>query len=126
MRLDDPFPIEVFARQTRATIRAEFGGRCPSVGEVMGLPDDYWLKLPGFGPARVRKLRSVIDDLVRERDEPIRLPDGELLAEHRQIVEELSHLGSLLGNLQIKLRVIEAELRMRRLLPGWVVLGLIC
>jgi hypothetical protein len=98
----------------------EFGGRWPSIREVMRIPDAHWRKLPGFGPAKVQKLRSVIENLVRQADDLVRLPDPALLAEYRRTVEELRRLGSL----QSKLRIIEVELGLRQLLPERVYTGL--
>jgi hypothetical protein len=112
MGLDEPFPIQVFSRPIRETILGEFGGRCPSVREVMRIPDAHWRKLPGFGSAKVRKLRLVTENLLRQADHLAKLPDPDLLAEYRRTVEELRRLGSL----QSKLRVIEVELHLRRLL----------
>jgi hypothetical protein len=61
--LDDPFPIEIFSPKVRDAILAEFGGRCPTVRDVISIPDAEWLKVPGIGPATLAELRQVTRNL---------------------------------------------------------------
>jgi hypothetical protein len=56
---DDLFPIELLGLRAQESILAEFGGRHPLVSELANLPDDYLMKLSGFGPSTVRKVRSI-------------------------------------------------------------------
>jgi hypothetical protein len=56
---DDLFPIELLGLRAQESILAEFGGRRPSLSEVASISDDHLMKLSGFGPSNIRKVRSI-------------------------------------------------------------------
>jgi hypothetical protein len=106
--LDDPFPIEIFPPKVRDAILAEFGGRCPTVRDVIDIPDADWLKVPDIGPVALAKLRQVTRSL------PLK-PLARALAEwtDAELIAERDRLQSELGSLRKELRPITAELRLR-------------
>lgn len=91
MQLDEPFPIEHFPPRVRIVILSEFGGRHPTVREVVGIPDTHWLKLPTIGPGTVARLRSLTRGMRREIRVPslAGLTDTELLAQREFLQGEL-------------------------------------
>ncbi|RDI60772.1 hypothetical protein DES45_102160 [Microvirga subterranea] len=112
MKLDDPFPISVFAKPVRDSIQAEFQGRCPTIREVLSIHDEYWLTLPGIGPTTLVKLRRAVQDQIRLIDtRPLaKWKDGELLSQHGRLRGEVSRLRH-------KIRLIEGELQLRGIQP---------
>jgi hypothetical protein len=65
MRLYDPFPLEKLPPRVRRVILAKFGGRCPSVRDVVSIPDADWLKLRGMGAKSLGRLWSVAQNVQR-------------------------------------------------------------
>lgn len=112
MKLDDPFPISVFAKPVRDSIQAEFQGRCPTIREVLSIHDEYWLTLPGIGPTTLVKLRQAVQDRIRLIDmRPLaKWKDQELLSQHGRLRGEVSRLRQ-------KIRLIEGELQLRGIQP---------
>jgi len=114
MKLDDPFPIHHFSKSVRDSIQAEFLGRCPSIREILNIPDRYWLKVPGIGPATLLKIHRLV-----------RLPgmldsysvgewtDAELLDEYDHLNVQHGQLRRELDDLRLRLKLIVTELRLR-------------
>jgi len=112
MKLDDPFPINVFAKPVRDSIQAEFQGRCPTIREVLSIHDDYWLTLPGIGPTTLFKLRRAVQDQIRmiDRRPLAKWKDQELQSQYDRLHCEISRLRH-------KVRLIEGELHLRGIKP---------
>jgi hypothetical protein len=115
MLLDDPFPIERFSRRVREAILSEFSGRCPTVRDVIGIPDADWLKVPGIGPVTLAELRQITRNLPQKPQ--VRAlagwADAELIAERDRLQSELGSLRKEVLSRRSKLRAIMAELRLR-------------
>ena len=78
----------------RNTILNEFKGRCPSIREVVEIPDSYWLATPSIGPTFLEQIRSVTDaalQLTASLSRP-RLTDAELLDRLERLQDELQWL----------------------------------
>jgi hypothetical protein len=116
--LDDPFPIHSFGLRIRESILDEFGGRCPTVQEVAGISDSLLLKLPGMGPATLRKLRSATHGLKVGIDAIERWSNARLLSERNRLLDEVRHHQDEFKRQQSELRrrldLISFELRLRR------------
>jgi hypothetical protein len=116
--LDDPFPIDRFGSRIRESILDEFGGRCPTLHEVAGIPDSYLLKLPGLGLATLRKLRSATRGLANGVDAIERWSNARLFSERDRLLRELQHRQDEFKRqhreLRCRLNVISIELRLRR------------
>jgi hypothetical protein len=65
MQLNDPFPIESLPLRARNAIKAEFGGRCPTVREVINVPVARWLTAPDIGPETLEQLHQIIQSLAK-------------------------------------------------------------
>jgi hypothetical protein len=116
--LDDPFPIHSFGLRIRESILDEFGGRCPTVQEMAGIPDSLLLKLPGMGPRSLRKLRSATHGLKMSIDAIERWSSARLLSERNRLLDEIKHHQDEFKRQQSELRrrldSISVELRLRR------------
>jgi hypothetical protein len=64
MQLDDLFPIDDCSQSLRAAILAEFYGRCPTVRQVLNIPDARWLSTPGIGRASLKRLHQITQGLL--------------------------------------------------------------
>jgi hypothetical protein len=115
MQLSDPFPVEDLPRLVKETILAEFQGRHPTVHDVASVPDAHWLKLPAIGPARLARLRSLMQGFCEQLHPSAmtRMTVEDLLAQHHQLVTEHDLLKGQLRELRDKLRATKAELWMR-------------
>jgi hypothetical protein len=89
---DDLFPIELLGSQAQESILREFGGRRPTVVEIASIPEANLLKLPGFGPSTVRKVRSIALSGTASSSALAGLNDDEVLLEHDRLSAELSEL----------------------------------
>jgi len=112
MKLNDPFPISVFAKPVRDSIQAEFQGRCPSLREVLSLHDAYGLMLSrdrtddGFQAASHHAGPDQND-----RYAPAgKWKDPELLSQDDRLRSEVSRIRHKEG-------LIESELRLRGIRP---------
>jgi hypothetical protein len=118
---DDLFPIELLRLAAQQSILAEFSGRRPSVSEVASLPDDHLMKLAGFGPSTIRKVRSITQSGINSSSAIAGLDDAELLSEYRSLRQELTKLREEFHRrereFQGRLRAIRLELRVRGLQP---------
>jgi len=99
----------------RYAILAEFGGRCPSVLEVVNIPSIQWTSVPGIGMATLREFRRILGDMpgkIRSRS-LAGSTDAELLSEYVRLNSELHRLKRELRDLQPGIRAVAAELRVR-------------
>ncbi|WP_201833621.1 hypothetical protein [Microvirga zambiensis] len=103
MQGDDLFPIKRFSQRVQESILEEFGGRCPSASEVAQVPDPRLLKLPGFGPKTLRKIRSVTECGNRIAGEAI-------VQSSTRLQSELEQLGREIGVLQDEFHRRQREL----------------
>jgi hypothetical protein len=108
MQLDVPFPVESCSRRLRAAILAEFRGRCPTIRQVVNVPDRRWLSTPGLGSISFRELQHLMQGLLsKDGERPLaRLSDAELLAKRDQ-------LWCQLGSLRSDVEAITVELLLR-------------
>jgi hypothetical protein len=90
MRLYDPFPLEKLPLRVRRVIVAKFGGQCPSVRDVVSIPDAHWLKLPGMGPKSFGRLWLVAQNVQRNaRISPLSgMTEAELQAEYDRLSDQ--------------------------------------
>jgi len=90
MRLYDPFPLEKLPLRLRRAVLAKFEGRCPSVGEVISIPDRGWLKVPGVGQKSLGQLWSVAQHVQQEaRTIPLAgMTEAELQAEYDRLSDQ--------------------------------------
>ncbi len=118
---DDLFPIELLRFRAQQSILAEFGGRRPSLSEVACLSDDHLMKLAGFGPFTIRKVRSITQGGVNSSSAIAGLGDAELLSEYDAMTHELTKLREDFRGREVEiqgqLRAIRLELRVRGLQP---------
>ena len=92
-----------------------------SIFEVASLSDDLLMKLAGFGPSTIRKVRSITQSGINSSSAAARLNDAELLSEHDSVTDELKKIQEEFHRreleLQGRLRAIRRELRVRGLQP---------
>ena len=60
MQHSDPFPIERCSPRLKTAILAEFNGRSPTFQDILSIPLDKWLTVPGMGRRLLGELESVI------------------------------------------------------------------
>jgi hypothetical protein len=64
MQLDDLFPINECPARLRGPILAEFHGRCPTIRQVLNIPDARWLSTPGMGQVSLKRLHQLTQSLL--------------------------------------------------------------
>jgi hypothetical protein len=111
MQLSDPFPVEALSPRVREIILSEFGGRHPSVVEVLRVPDDEWLKLPAIGPATVELLRSLAPDLSEHVPSSPVPTKVQLRAHYYWLKDQQTRLHNELKRIQVDLRATRIKLR---------------
>ncbi len=105
MQGDDLFPLKRFSQRVQESILEEFGGRCPSTSELAQLPDPRLLKLPGFGPKTLRKIRFAAECGIRSSDAAAEIQsDAGLQSELDQIGREICALREEFHRRQQELR----------------------
>jgi predicted flap endonuclease-1-like 5' DNA nuclease len=116
---DDLFPIELLELRAQVSILEHFGGRHPSMSEVARIPDDHLMKLSGFGPSTIRKVRSITQSGIASSSEIAGSSDAELRMKHDRLSAELTQLRDEFNRredeLQGQLNAIRLELRVRGL-----------
>jgi hypothetical protein len=65
VQLDDLFPIDECSQSLRAAILAQFYGRCPTVRQVLNIPDARWLSTPGIGQVSLKRLHQLTQSLLK-------------------------------------------------------------
>jgi len=108
MTSDVPFPIGWFPRSAREAILNEFDGRCPTVREVISLPDGYWLSVPNIGFCTLSRMRAVANSAVGPGDK--RPLAAKTLAELQATYQ---HLIGTMRDLQRDVEEIRIEIRHR-------------
>ena len=104
MQPDVPFPIAHFNQRVQESILEEFGGRCPSASELAQIPDSRLLKLPGFGPKTLRRIRSLTQGWSK-------IPEIAAPRLSTRLHSELDHLEVEIGVLQDEFHRRQMELR---------------
>jgi hypothetical protein len=114
------FPVELLGHQAQVSLLEEFGGRHPSISEVASIPEADLMKLAGFGPSTIRKVRSIIQGGIASSSTVASLSDEELLSEQDRLLAKRDELRNEFKQqdkeLQQQLRTIRLELRVRGLL----------
>jgi hypothetical protein len=113
------FPVELLGKSAQESLLQEFGGRRPSFAEVASLPDDHLLKLAGFGPSTVQKVRSTLQGGTTSASLTADWSEEYLLSERNRLSAKLRDLQDEFKRqeqeLKQRLRAIRLELRMRGL-----------
>jgi hypothetical protein len=60
MHQDEPFPLDAVPPRVRNAILTEFGGRCPTTGQIAAISDRRWLSTPDIGPVCLQRIHQVI------------------------------------------------------------------
>ncbi len=87
MQLSDPFPLERLPKLVQQAIQTKFQGRPPTVQETAQALTQ-WLTLPGMGPTRLARLRTLAEGMC-DRDQPSALTImtlAELLTRYDQVM----------------------------------------
>jgi hypothetical protein len=93
MQPSDPFPIEHCSPRLRKAILAELQGRSPTYQDILRIPLEQWLKVPGMGRTLLREL----DDLIHNQPsvpqvDPSPNTDDELIARLERFQRDLKRL----------------------------------
>ena len=93
MQPSDPFPIERCSPRLRTAILAEFNGRSPTYQDILSIPLQQWLTVPGMG----RRLLSELEGLIHSQPsvpqgDPSPDPDDELIARMERFQRDLRQL----------------------------------
>ena len=93
MQPSDPFPIERCSPRLRTAILAEFNGRSPTYQDILAIPLQQWLTVPGMG----RRLLSELEGLIHSepsvpQGDPSPDPDEELIARMERFQRDLRSL----------------------------------
>jgi hypothetical protein len=98
MNLDDPFPLELVSSRVRTAVLREFHGRCPSIRDMMQIPDKHLLATPGIGEAALGDIRRVVDvrSSREESSSSTAISDAELLKRLVAVEKELQHIRTML------------------------------
>jgi hypothetical protein len=111
------FPVELLGQGAQVSLLEEFGGRIPSVSEVASMSDADLMKLDGFGPLTIRKVRSIIQGGIASSSSIASLSEEELLSEQKRLLAKRNELRDEFKQqdqeLQQQLRKIHRELRVR-------------
>jgi hypothetical protein len=59
MQPTDPFPIERCSLRLQKAILAEFNGRSPTYQDILSIPAEEWMRMPGIGPALLREMQNI-------------------------------------------------------------------
>jgi hypothetical protein len=116
---DDLFPIELLRLRAQHSLLAEFGGRRPSLSEVARIADEHLMKLAGFGPSTIRRVRSITQSGMASASELAGASDADLRGRYNRLSAELTQLRDEFNRrereLQGQLRTVRLELRVRGL-----------
>jgi hypothetical protein len=113
------FPVELLGKSAQESLLREFGDRRPSISEVASIPEAHLLKLSGFGPSTIRKVRSIIQGGTASSSPTAGLSDEKLLSEYDRLSAKFNELQDEFNRqsqeLKLQLRAVRLELRMRGL-----------
>ena len=119
MRRGDLFPIELLEPRAQQSILESFDGRRPTISEVASISDADLLKLSGFGPSTVSKVRSIAQERIVSSFVINTMSNEELLSERDRLLTNLTELRGEFKRreqeLRQLLRSVRIELKMRGL-----------
>ncbi len=93
MQPSDPFPVERCSPRLQKAILAEFNGRSPTFQDILRIPLEQWLTVPGMGQRLLRELEALIHSqpsVPQEASSPN--PDDELIARLERFQRDLKRL----------------------------------
>jgi hypothetical protein len=94
MEPGDPFPIERCSPRLKTAILAEFDGRSPTFQDILSIPLDKWLTVPGMGRRLLSELESVTQGgpSVAQADPVATSHDSDLMARIERLQHDLQRL----------------------------------
>ncbi len=112
MQPSDLFPIERCSPRLRTAILAEFNGRSPTFQDILSIPLEKWMTVPGIGRTLLMELEHVIQGL------PI-VPQANSLAtsDDTDLMARLERLQRDLRRLQRDIQALMSEVPSRRAEP---------
>ena len=113
MQPQDLLPLEGFRQLAVQSLLEEFGGRHPTLLEISSIPDSHLLKLPGFGPSTIGRIRSLLDDEQNDINLSLMNTHEDLLFELNKLLENVTK--AQIGHNQYQKRMID---KMQRILGG--------
>ena len=108
MQPSDPFPIERCSSRLRKAILAEFEGRTPIFQDILSIPLNKWMAVPGMGPRLLRELESIIHSKppVPQSEPSPKSDDAEFIARLERFQHDLQRLQhdiqALLGQTRLR------------------------
>lgn len=119
MQRGDFFPIELLEPRAQLSILEEFDGRRPTISEVASISDVDLLKLSGFGPSTITKVRSITQERIPSSFVITTMSNEELLSERDRLLTNINELRGEFRRqeqeLRQLLRSVRIELSMRGL-----------
>jgi hypothetical protein len=113
MQPQDLLPLEGFRQLAVQSLLEEFGGRHPTMLEISSIPDSRLLKLPGFGPSTIGRIRSLLNGEQNDIDLSLKNTYEDLLFELDKQLENVTK--AQVDHYQHQKRMIE---KMQRILVG--------
>ncbi|MBM6582454.1 hypothetical protein ILT44_19810 [Microvirga sp. BT689] len=113
MQPQDLLPLEGFRQLAVRSILEEFGGRHPTMLEISSIPDSQLLKLPGFGPSTIGRIRSLLNGEQNDINLSLKNTYEDLLYELDRLLENVTK--SQMDHYQHQKRMID---KMQRILVG--------
>ncbi len=94
MRYSDPFPLELCSQRLKAAILAEFNGRPPTFKDMLSMPLNKWMMVPGIGPTLLHELEDILrsQPVVSQVDTLANSDDDDLLNRIEQFQRDLKRL----------------------------------
>ncbi len=94
MEPSDPFPIERCSSRLKTAVLGELNGRSPTYQDILSIPLEQWLTVPGIGPALLKELNSIVQSpsVVAEVDSFETREDADLMARLERFQEDLKRL----------------------------------
>jgi hypothetical protein len=94
MQPSDPFPIERCSPRLKTAVLAEFNGRSPTYQDILSIPLEQWLTVPGMGRRLLSELESLIQSQpsVPQVDPSPETNDSDLIARLERFQRDLRRL----------------------------------
>ncbi len=95
MQPNDRFPIERCSPRLKAAILAEFDGRSPTFQDILSIPLEKWMTVPGIGRTLLAELENVIQGepgLTHQEVSFATADDADLLARLERLQADLKKL----------------------------------
>ncbi len=110
MQPADPFPIERCSSRLKTAVLGELNGRSPTYQDILSIPLEQWLTVPGIGPALLKELNSIVQSpsVVAEVDSFETREDADLMARLEGFQEDLKRLQHDLRELLDKVQSRQA------------------